>query len=572
MAMHGPLCVESWSLEMASENSPPSILSSRSVSLSSVSSQIDSIDTSNEEPVAPPAAGLLSHLKSALDVGICSDVRICAFGETFKLHKLILVQCNYFSTLFSTTWDRNESEAYHINFEDPNITVDAFKVALRYLYNPCYEDDHYLQLSEKGCSSTSSLSLCCQMVAIASFLDLEQLAKAAVNEVLFHLSLLSLPYIASFFEQNIYGNGQSAHILNKCKSLLCLRGSDTRVLQLYTLSSIPVEFLLDVIISDYLVVPNESNRCSFVIQWYLAEMELARNGSELTSVDFSTMPSKSRPNSLSSFVDGFSVDSVERRRKSSLVQFSEYPFASHETHKERAAKIRSVLNSSHVLLHHLHKDELINMHTFTCPFTGQPLLSLQRLQEAVWSQTILAYAISRWSADTKYSTKHEHSNLGFRFTGIFALSDIHSLGIHERLYSRPQFYGGSYWNICLQRKSQQLAVLLHRATDGEIDSPPQPEEPCRSFPKSTDPPYIDNRSLVKVRYSITTPRSSSDPSILRFGPVCSEFKTGQTWGWNSKTVLKASYDKKAHPWSIDSKLHAKCPSTFKFTVNMEYVM
>uniref|UniRef100_A0A668AGH2 Germ cell-less, spermatogenesis associated n=1 Tax=Myripristis murdjan TaxID=586833 RepID=A0A668AGH2_9TELE len=66
-----------------------------------------------------------------------SDIRICALGEEWNLHKVYLCQSGYFSSMFSGSW--KESNMMVINLEIPDQNIDT--EALQVVFGSLYRDD-----------------------------------------------------------------------------------------------------------------------------------------------------------------------------------------------------------------------------------------------------------------------------------------------------------------------------------------------------------------------------------------------------------------------------------------------
>uniref|UniRef100_A0A3B3ZUR6 BTB domain-containing protein n=1 Tax=Periophthalmus magnuspinnatus TaxID=409849 RepID=A0A3B3ZUR6_9GOBI len=65
-----------------------------------------------------------------------SDIRICALGQEWNLHKVYLCQSGYFSSMFSGSW--KESNMMEINLEIPDQNIDT---ELQVVFGSLYRDD-----------------------------------------------------------------------------------------------------------------------------------------------------------------------------------------------------------------------------------------------------------------------------------------------------------------------------------------------------------------------------------------------------------------------------------------------
>ncbi|XP_005081273.1 germ cell-less protein-like 1 [Mesocricetus auratus] len=64
-----------------------------------------------------------------------SDVKICAFGEEWCLHKFYLCRSGYFASMFSGAWRETDMTTIHMQMPDENIDRESFYDALVYLYS-----------------------------------------------------------------------------------------------------------------------------------------------------------------------------------------------------------------------------------------------------------------------------------------------------------------------------------------------------------------------------------------------------------------------------------------------------
>ncbi|XP_039624331.1 germ cell-less protein-like 1 isoform X4 [Polypterus senegalus] len=63
-----------------------------------------------------------------------SDIRICALGQEWDLHKVYLCQSGYFSSMFSGSWKESSMAVIQLEIPDENIDVEALQVAFGSLY------------------------------------------------------------------------------------------------------------------------------------------------------------------------------------------------------------------------------------------------------------------------------------------------------------------------------------------------------------------------------------------------------------------------------------------------------
>ncbi|KAM9252547.1 germ cell-less protein-like 1 [Cariama cristata] len=63
-----------------------------------------------------------------------SDIKICALGEEWNLHKIYLCQSGYFSSMFSGSWKESSMNTIELEIPDQNIDIEALQVAFGSLY------------------------------------------------------------------------------------------------------------------------------------------------------------------------------------------------------------------------------------------------------------------------------------------------------------------------------------------------------------------------------------------------------------------------------------------------------
>ncbi|KAF9384141.1 Germ cell-less protein-like 1, partial [Mortierella sp. AD011] len=73
-----------------------------------------------------------------------SDITVTAFGQTFHLHRLILLRSGYFRSLIlgQGDWIEKSRQAINIHFDSPNVTLESFQRIIHWLYGI---DFHYTE-------------------------------------------------------------------------------------------------------------------------------------------------------------------------------------------------------------------------------------------------------------------------------------------------------------------------------------------------------------------------------------------------------------------------------------------
>ncbi|KAF3826705.1 hypothetical protein GH733_009230 [Mirounga leonina] len=75
-----------------------------------------------------------------------SDIKICALGEEWNLHKIYLCQSGYFSSMFSGSWKESSMNIIELEIPDQNIDIEALQVA----FGSLYRDDVLIKPSRDG--------------------------------------------------------------------------------------------------------------------------------------------------------------------------------------------------------------------------------------------------------------------------------------------------------------------------------------------------------------------------------------------------------------------------------------
>uniref|UniRef100_A0A8C5M5M1 BTB domain-containing protein n=1 Tax=Leptobrachium leishanense TaxID=445787 RepID=A0A8C5M5M1_9ANUR len=63
-----------------------------------------------------------------------SDIKICALGQEWNLHKIYLCQSGYFSSMFCGSWKESTMKVIQLEIPDNNIDAEALQVAFGSLY------------------------------------------------------------------------------------------------------------------------------------------------------------------------------------------------------------------------------------------------------------------------------------------------------------------------------------------------------------------------------------------------------------------------------------------------------
>ncbi|CAD7696697.1 unnamed protein product [Ostreobium quekettii] len=109
---------------------------------------------------------LIRMLRTRWDDGAFSDIRVRVFNNEYPLHRMVLCRSPFFDRLLQGEWREKNKEVVNLECPDPNITCEAFEVALAHMYAKSVE------LEKKNVL---------QVLAAASYLDLQDLCNSCVE-------------------------------------------------------------------------------------------------------------------------------------------------------------------------------------------------------------------------------------------------------------------------------------------------------------------------------------------------------------------------------------------------------
>lgn len=247
-------------------------------------------------PRSPPqdSSTLTGHLlHNGFLAGRHSDITVHAFGQQYKLHKLILDRAPYFSTAFCGPWTESSASEMKLNPEeiDHNITKNAFEMALKRLYGTAISSQE-----EKDATG---------LFATACWLDMPDLVDICVDYILQQMSTSRLHSLIKLVTTNFYGR-PGDRILASAKAMLCREGYE---MPCENWDEIPAEIIREIIGGDYFYVPGEWER------WFLGlkilNRRLRRIAIDSELVDSNGMYLHPKPQSLKFFAVRF--DTTYRR-------------------------------------------------------------------------------------------------------------------------------------------------------------------------------------------------------------------------------------------------------------------
>ena len=223
--------------------------------LSRAVSHIRTTSTTATGRIVAEPSSLTAHLsnRGLLD-GRHSDILVYAFGNCYKLHKIILDRVPFFRSAFSGPWAESSAKemALHPEQIDSNITRNAFELALKRIYGsslPMEEDQEAIGLFATGC-----------------WLDMADLIESSLDGILRQLHPSKLGEVINIVTTNYYGK-PGERILASAKAVLCREGWE---MPYEFWDDIPADIIREIVGGDPFYVPGEWDR------WYIAVRLLNR--------------------------------------------------------------------------------------------------------------------------------------------------------------------------------------------------------------------------------------------------------------------------------------------------------
>lgn len=198
---------------------------------------------------------LTGHLfHCGFEEGRHSDITVYAFGQAYRLHKLLLDRVPFFASAFSGSWAESNAKEMRILPEDidSNITKNAFELALKRIYGT--------QLS--GQEEEEAIGL----FATACWLDMPDLVDFCVESILRQMHPSNLHTLIRLVTNNYYGKAGD-RILASAKAMLCREGWE---MPYEYWDEIPAEIIREIVGGDPFFISGEWDR------WYVAVKILNR--------------------------------------------------------------------------------------------------------------------------------------------------------------------------------------------------------------------------------------------------------------------------------------------------------
>ncbi|KAI8619255.1 hypothetical protein BC830DRAFT_804558 [Chytriomyces sp. MP71] len=195
-------------------------------------------------------ASLIASLARFVGARQYADLRVSAFGESFLLHRVVVVANPYFDSIINGPWAEQGSDSLSLSFDDPNISHLAFRLVLARMYG---------QFDEKAITLDNVLEL----LATASFFSDDALCNTCVTFISSNLTPSNVSSFLAFSENNFYGVSSSS-ITEKCIAFLC----KTAFEEPQSLESVSTSWFIKILASDCFYISSERARLDLIVRLY----------------------------------------------------------------------------------------------------------------------------------------------------------------------------------------------------------------------------------------------------------------------------------------------------------------
>ncbi|KAK6098438.1 hypothetical protein MT418_002466 [Batrachochytrium dendrobatidis] len=512
----------------------------------------------------------MSHLKKLTQAlyargfldGMFSDITVEALGHKFKLHRIVLVSNSYFAGMLSNNfWIEQSQSSISIQFDDPNITVEALTVVFSRIYGQ----------TKMSITAENAKSL----LAAGIFFDDLDICQQSMQFIISTLDESNIIEYLIFCDDFSYGT-YSDSVLNTIVTQLCHRGY-TEFSQL--MEKLPLHWLARIVGSDCFMCPDEFSRYEFLrdvlcrrsandTEWSKVQLRSDTACSNHTLVESNALTDLDA-NVPKGFSDDDSDDILcDASMDSSKSTTKDKGEACNEHSRDHLYVFANAIRFCHL------------------SFTELKAIKKERhvqntvLERAIWNQLELEDKIVGSSAEDleigsvtladKEPIPHDDTD---RIDGQFLVnvikgpmfpyknstsppfrfgikfSNLQHLATGSKLVSKRAYYAGSYWQVYLQQISKnglpKLGIYLQRISpnsegwvqDESKDESESSIKPIASAVQSGR--YEDKRIQVRTWFQLYCffPNKcytlESKPDI---------FKTNQSWGWRSHKLYRDAMD------------------------------
>ncbi|KAI8925471.1 hypothetical protein BC831DRAFT_460988 [Entophlyctis helioformis] len=493
--------------------------------------------------------------------GLFSDLTVHALGVDFQLHRIVLLSNPYFAGMLDGgPWKEHQKGSISIQFDDPNVTVEAVRSVFARIYGQTHT----------AVTGNNARSLLAAGLFFGDLALCQQCVQFMVNDI--HVNTV-LDYL-TFCDDFCYGEHSEA-IINAAVTFICRYGfSDLHS----SLSRLPLHWIARIVASDSFYCPCELSRYE-VLRDVLLERRKQR--AAVTG----------RVDSASACSSGDGCLDVSSTSSGDSDQDSTYSSTLHESvdedDKAELQLLSHAVQYSHILFEDLQSIQ------------QEGLVPRRTLQKAFWDQKVLEQLVLRAPPDAnelgitytrpgqgrahqqpKGSSKHsmpvddtDHINSQFvdtivhgplfphrglpfppfRFSVEF--TNLHELANGGKLISRQVHYAGSNWHVYLQGVNDgtpKVGIYLQRMpvnqwTDGFEDAAHNDRskgstdgsaaKDSNTDPKPSRVRLEDARIQTQTWFRIHC-FFPSTCYILESKP--DTFRLHQSWGWRSHKLYNDS--------------------------------
>ena len=241
----------------------------------STSATLSRLFAADESSTPAPISRLTSHIRTASSAarslndtstltghlfhngfleGRHSDITVYAFGQGYRLHKLLLDRVPFFSSAFAGGWAESSAKEMTLHPEDidTNITRAAFELAIKRIYGTSFP------MQEEQAATG--------LFATACWLGMSELIDTCVDSILRQMQPNTLHELIKLVTNNYYGKAGD-RILSSAKAMLCREGWE---MPYQSWDNIPAEIIREIIGGDPFFIHSEWER------WFLATKILNR--------------------------------------------------------------------------------------------------------------------------------------------------------------------------------------------------------------------------------------------------------------------------------------------------------
>lgn len=460
------------------------------------------------------------------------DVVIKAFNKKYKLHRLFLDQSPYFKSLFS--WSTNTTDAgaktkgrtlssnsdsdadsdsdsdsdsetilpyrkvYNLSFDEPegeeydsekgpflvSQRQKSFELVISRLYGAANLQEEY--------------KIPYNMIEMGQYLAISDIVCTSTDYIIKHMDISNIAENLRFATNADYGSA-SQRIIENGKGILCSNGWEKGP---EAWDGIPTAVIAEIVGEDYFFVPNEWDRCIFIIKLIERRLELKSEVLLDENNDISCLKKVLNEKIYYCHIPPYQLQDLEELCDINGDNYIE-PQVLHAALWQTVQLETFVTRSNDSP----HLDTIITSPTqpsknhswFKVPSKDETLSGLPKELDILLKRSLSTSVNNQLNShDSKITQGRESISSNdelstnfvsedsidrfFNWTKIppFRLSltfaNVSELPTDKRVYGKTFWYAGSYWNLYLQKSyipsknSYQVGVYLHRAHNGSSNT------------------------------------------------------------------------------------------------------